>query len=211
MKGEYYILIIQKKIREVDLIFETGNYFFSRNSIDKGTLLMLNMVDVNENDKVLDLGCGYGVVGIYIAKKIGGENVVMSDILNEAISLTRKNIELNDVRNCRVIKSNGLKSIDDDDFTLILSNPPYHTDFSVAKSFIEDGFKKLKIGGKMIIVTKRLEWYKNKIQTVFGGVKVYEIEDYYIFVGEKRMKYVKKKKKNRGGLSKKLNRKYSKK
>ena len=61
------------------------------------------------------------------------------------------------------------------------------------------------------MVTKRLEWYKNKIQTVFGGVKVYEIEDYYIFVGEKRMKYVKKKKKNRGGLSKKLNRKYSKK
>jgi 16S rRNA (guanine1207-N2)-methyltransferase len=49
---------------------------------------MLDIVQVSATDKVLDLGCGYGVVGIYIAKRIGGEKVVMSDVLVDAIALT---------------------------------------------------------------------------------------------------------------------------
>lgn len=192
-------------------MLETGNYYFSPGRIDKGTLFLLSKVQVTGEEKVLDLGCGYGVAGIAVAKVIGGEHVVMSDISEEAVALTNANLERNGIFNARVIKSNGLKEIPDKDFTLILSNPPYHTDFSVAKSFIEDGHKRLVPGGRLMMVTRRLTWYKNKLATVFGGVKVWEQDGYYVFVAEKRRPQKEKVPKNRQELSKKLKRKYRKK
>ena len=203
-------MLIKECICGYEIECDTGNYYFSPKNIDKGTLTMLSKVQVTKEDKVLDLGCGYGIVGIYIAKIIGENKVVMSDISDEAIKLTNNNLKLNSLDNVRVIKSDGLKNIVDNDFTMIISNPPYHTNFSVAKSFIEEGFKKLLVNGKLIMVTKRLDWYKNKIIAVFGGVKIYEIDGYYVFVAEKRKEHVKKNKKNKTGISKKLKRKYNK-
>lgn len=204
-------MLIKECIGGYKIECETGNYYFSPKNIDKGTLLMLSKVQVTNEDKVLDLGCGYGVVGIYIAKIIGEDKVVMSDISDEAIRLTNNNLKRNGLDKVRVIKSDGLKNIVDNDFTMIISNPPYHSDFSVAKSFIENGFKKLLLNGKLIMVTKRYDWYKNKITAVFGGVKTYEKDGYYIFVAEKRKMYVEKRKNNKKSISKKLRRKYEKK
>lgn len=201
-------MLLKEKIFGQEIVLETGDYYFSPKGIDKGTLFMLSKVQVTKEDKVLDLGCGYGVVGIFVAKEIGGERVVMSDISEEALVLTNANLELNGLEHVRVVKSNGLKEIPDNDFTLILSNPPYHTDFSVAKAFIEDSYKRLEIGGKMIMVTKRLTWYRNKLTAVFGGVKVYEQNGYYVFVTEKRRRTERKPEKKKQELSKKLKRKY---
>jgi 16S rRNA (guanine1207-N2)-methyltransferase len=58
-------------------------------------------------------------------------------------------------------------------------------DFSVPKHFIEKGFNHLKIGGKLFMVTKRKEWYKNKLISVFGGVKIWEENGYYVFMAQK--------------------------
>ena len=58
--------------------------------------------------------------------------------------------------------------------------------FTVAKRFIEKGFNRLKIGGKMYMVTKRKDWYKNKLISIFGGVRIHEIDGYYVFEAEKR-------------------------
>ncbi|MDE6054327.1 MAG: methyltransferase [Lachnospiraceae bacterium] len=198
--------MIETEIKNTPLVFETEPTVFSPNAVDIGTLSMLSLIDFSENDKVLDLGCGYGVVGILAGKKIGGQNVVMCDISEIAVSLAKRNAELNGISNIDTRISNGLDNIIENDFTLILSNPPYHTDFSVAKHFIEIGFKKLKIGGRMAMVTKRLEWYKNKLSSVFGGVKVQELNGYYVFIAEKRCAYIKKKEKG-NKLSKKLQRK----
>ncbi len=204
-------MLLKEMIFRQEIILETGDYYFSPKGIDKGTLFMLSKVQITEEDKVLDLGCGYGVVGISIAKEIGGEHIVMSDISEEALALTKANLALNGLASVRVIKSNGLKEIPDRDFTLILSNPPYHADFSVAKAFIEDGYKRLAFGGKLIMVTKRLIWYRNKLTAVFGGVKVYEQDGYYVFVAEKRRRTERKPEKKKQGLSKKLMRKYGRK
>lgn len=80
-------------------------------------------------DNILDLGCGYGVVGILAGKLIGQENITMCDI---------------------------------------------HTDFSVPKHFIEVGFKKLVIGGKLIMVTKRIE-QKNKRTTISNDTSIHQV------------------------------------
>ena len=173
-------------VKGVSLSFETAKSLFSPDNIDKGTLAMLSVVELSENDKVLDLGCGYGAVGILAAKLIGAEKVVMSDVNKRCIEFSEKNAALNGVDGLNIILSDGFRNINEKDFTIILSNPPYHTDFSVAKHFIEKGFNRLTIGGKMYMVTKRKEWYKNKFIAIFGGVKLFEIDGYYVFCGERR-------------------------
>ncbi|MCH5265491.1 MAG: class I SAM-dependent methyltransferase [Lachnospiraceae bacterium] len=200
--------MISAKIKNIDLKFETESSIFSPNFIDTGTLAMLSVIDFLPGDKVLDLGCGYGVVGILAGKLIGEENIIMCDISERAVEYSKINAVLNGLPDIRIRLSDGYKNVEENNFTLILSNPPYHVDFSVPKNFIEFGFRKLAIGGKMVMVTKRLDWYKNKLTSIFGGVKMQEIEGYYVLVAEKRSQIVKKKEKSIRRLSKKLQRKH---
>ncbi|MEI0445890.1 methyltransferase [Brachyspira intermedia] len=177
---------IEITIKNIDLKFNSSDKLFSPRNIDIGTLSMIDEVNFENESKILDLGCGYGFVGILAAKIIGEDKVVMCDIDTEAVEMSKHNAILNNVENINIIQSDGLKNIIYKDFSMILSNPPYHTDFSVAKHFIESGFYKLALNGKFIMVTKRLDWYKNKLSSVFGGVKVKEKNGYYIFISEKR-------------------------
>lgn len=168
-----------------NLQFITHEKLFSPASPDKGTLAMLEKVEIEETDKVLDLGCGYGFVGVVLKSSNPSIIVDMVDKVPMAIEYAYKNIKNNDL-DIRAWVSVGFADVKDYDYTKILSNPPYHADFSVAKGFIEEGFKRLLINGQMILVVKRLLWYKNKMSSIFGGVKIYEIEDYYVLISEKR-------------------------
>lgn len=199
------------EIKGIKLDLDTNTDIFSPSAADKGTLAMLSRVEFLPDDKVLDLGCGCGIVGIYAAKLLGGERVVMTDISPIAVRIAKENAVKNGVGGIRTYIGSGYENVKERDFTWILSNPPYHTDFSVAREFIEGGFRKLAVGGKIVMVTKRLDWYKNKLASVFGGVRVSEIDGYYVFVaeksGDKRTKAVKQVR----GISKKLARKYNRK
>ncbi len=184
--------MITQTINGVELTFKTLPSLFSPGQVDKGTLAMLSLAEFAPGDKVLDLGCGYGAVGVFAAKIIGGQNVFMSDINGQAVKLSAENAEINGVPGVTVILSDGFKNINETGFQIILSNPPYHTDFSVAKHFIEKGFNRLAINGIMYMVTKRRDWYKNKLTAIFGGVKIFEADGYFIFLAEKRShKYAK--------------------
>lgn len=169
-----------------DIMIKTNPKVFSSKRIDLGTLAMLKHVNIKESDKVLDLGCGCGVVGVAIAKVIGEEKIEMCDVCDHALMLSKMNMNLNGLEGCNLVKSDGLTNITSNGFTLILSNPPYHTDFSVAKRFIEGSFKALEVGGQLIMVTKRRKWYKNKLISVFGGVKIIAENGYFVFIAEKR-------------------------
>jgi 16S rRNA (guanine1207-N2)-methyltransferase len=178
--------LLKINIKGFDLEFETSEKCFSPRQIDAGTLAMLSRAEFASGQKVLDLGCGYGVVGITAAKQAGAENVYMTDIDQDAVNYSKINAGINDVDAVNIVQSDGYISLDETGFDIILSNPPYHTDFSVAKAFIEKGFNRLKTGGKFFMVTKRKDWYKNKLTAIFGGAKVYEINDYFVFESEKR-------------------------
>ena len=154
---------------------------FSPSGPDKGTLSMLEHANFNAEDKVLDLGCGTGIVGLAACcAGVNPVNVTMTDVDPKACECARGNMNKAGFCECTIVNGDALCAVPDSDYSVILSNPPYHTDFAVAKTFIEKGFNRLKIGGRMLMVTKRRDWYKNKMIAVFGGVKIYEHDEGYL-------------------------------
>jgi len=172
----------------IELTTQPG--LFSPEHVDYGTRAMLSAVDFAPGQRVMDLGCGCGVVGIVAAKKCGEGNVVMADVDPAAVETALDNARRNGVGGVKAVCSDAFDAVDETGFDWILSNPPYQTDFAVAKKFIEKGFNRLKLGGQMAMVTKRLDWYRNKLRAVFGGVRVQEIDGYYVFIAQRReMRY----------------------
>ena len=159
---------------------------FSQKSIDAGTLAMLSCVMFQPDDKVLDLGCGYGVVGIVAAKTTRPQNVFLIDIDPIAVSAAEKNVASNGVAGASVLRSDGFRDFHETGFTKILSNPPFHADFAVPKHFIEKGFNRLVVGGAMFMVTRRELWYRKKLEAIFGGVRVRQIDGYFVFEAIKK-------------------------
>lgn len=160
---------------------KTDVSLFSPMGPDKGTLSMLEHANFSSDDKVLDLGCGAGIVGLAACcAGVPSRNVTMTDVDFNAVKHSIENMKNAGFEEATIVCGDALTKVPDSDYSVILSNPPYHTDFSVAKTFIEKGFNRLKIGGRMLMVTKRRDWYKNKMISVFGGVKIYEHDDGYL-------------------------------
>jgi 16S rRNA (guanine1207-N2)-methyltransferase len=177
---------VEVVVEGVHLKFETDPRLFSPQCVDDGTACLLTHVHFRENDKVLDLGCGYGVIGIYAAKRINPTQVFLVDNDPAAVSCAMQNAQINQVESIHIQCSDGFRRLGEKDFTKILCNPPYHTDFSVAKHFIEKGFNRLVVGGSMWMVTKREDWYRNKFKSIFGGVRVTRQNSYIIFEAIKK-------------------------
>jgi 16S rRNA (guanine1207-N2)-methyltransferase len=177
---------INASLNDIGLVFETEPGVFSPAAIDPGTSLLLSLVRFKPDDKVLDLGCGYGVMGIYAARRLDPSQVYMIDNDPLAIRLSARNAALNGVPGVHVALSESFEGLRETGFTKILCNPPYHADFSVPKRFIEKGFNRLTIGGEIWMVTKREKWYRNKLASVFGGVRVVSEGSYFVFQSRKK-------------------------
>lgn len=178
--------MIHAAVKGLDLVFETAPGLFSPTRLDAGTLAMLDQVQLSPEDKVLDLGCGYGLVGVVAARLIGPERVWLLDKDPQAVAFARRNLARNGVAGAQCIVSDGFADLDETGFTLILCNPPYHEDFSVPKHLIEKGFNRLVIGGTMWLVTKREAWHSNKLTAIFGGARVHREGGYFVFEAVKK-------------------------
>lgn len=190
-----------------ELEFSTLPSLFSPSSPDRGSMAMLRYAQINQTDRVLDLGCGWGYVSA-AAFFSGASYVLACDVDPNAVKTAQENFDKCDIP-VKTVLSDGLDQIELRDFTLILSNPPYQSDFSVAKKFIAQSYAHLAPGGRLLMVTKRREWYKNRIIATFGGVKIDEDDGYYVFTAIKLDKKPAPVKKKKAALSKKLAKKHA--
>ena len=108
--------MIERTINGIDLKMHTESSLFSPNDIDKGTIAMLSKIQFHSGQKILDLGCGYGVVGIYAAQFSGAENVTMADCDPVAVEMAKKNAVYNGFEAIHIFQSDGFTSVGEHDF-----------------------------------------------------------------------------------------------
>ena len=164
---------ISQRVRGVNFQFFTSSGIFSKDKIDKGTLLLAENMHVDEEDKLLDIGCGIGILGI-VAARLHNANVVMSDINERAVMLARKNAKLNNIK-IEILQGDLYEKVNDADFDVILSNPPQTAGKDICFRLIEQSKDHLKKNGSLQLVARRNkggETLSKKMQEVFGNVKV---------------------------------------
>jgi len=165
-----------KKIKIVlkERTFElySGSGIFSKDKVDNGTKLLLDTLDLSENTTVLDLGCGIGVIGIYVKMKYPSSNVFMSDVNKRAVSLAKKNIKLHKLTDIYVKESDSFSKIDQN-FDVILLNPPQTAGKDVCFNMIEESYKHLNKKGSFLLVARHQKGGKHlssKMEDIFSNV-----------------------------------------
>lgn len=157
--------------------FETDRGVFSRGKLDRGTRLLIEAMDFDGAKKILDLGCGYGAVGIVAAKVCPESEVFMVDVNSRACELAVRNTQLNSVMNAKVLLGYGFEPVRGTKFDLILCNPPIRAGKAVVFSLITEAGEFLNPGGRLLVVARTKQGSKSILRHM-GEVfeRVEEIE-----------------------------------
>lgn len=157
---------ISVKIKDNLYSFYTDNGVFSKKGLDFGTRTLLESIP-NLNGDILDLGCGYGPIGIYLAKY---GNVDMVDINKRSINLAIKNSELNKVK-VNVFESDGFKNITKK-YDYIVTNPPIRVGKNKLYELLFEAKKHLKDNGIMYLVINKDQGAKSVIKDLSSEYEV---------------------------------------
>ncbi len=141
------------ELRGESIAFSATWGLFSPKAIDAGTHLLIEHLNIREGDICLDLGCGYGAIGITLAKCTQTATVYMVDKDFVAVDYARKNVKQNQLQNCHVLLSNGFSHLPDIQFDLIASNLPANVGKELLQIFLTDAKRRLKPDGRIYVVT----------------------------------------------------------
>ena len=166
-------MLIKTELCGIAMQFSTTWGLFSPKAIDEGSKLLLNHIKVNKDDNCLDIGCGYGPLGLSIAKLAPDGRTTLVDKDFVAIQYTEKNIQLNRLHNCETFLSNGLDQVASQQFNLIVSNIPAKVGNELLSLFLIDSFNHLEKGGRFYVVTISgiRKYIERSFKEVFGNYK----------------------------------------
>jgi len=147
---------------------------FSADEVDEGTKLLLEYARIPEEGVVLDMGCGYGVIGVTLAKLNPRLRVYMIDINPRAVELARYNARLNRVEDrVVVLQGNLYEPVKGLRFNAIFSNPPLAAGMRVVEAIVREAPGHLVEGGSLqMVLRKGAERIARLMEQVFGGFEV---------------------------------------
>ncbi|MHA6481164.1 class I SAM-dependent methyltransferase [Paenibacillus sp. strain BS8-2] len=181
--------IVETLLRGRQLKFMTDAGVFSKASVDFGSKVLIEAMELRVDDRVLDVGCGYGPIGLSAASLASQGMVTMIDINGRAIELAKENAALNGISNVKIMQSDLYESVTDEEYDVILTNPPIRAGKAVVHQIFEEGHTLLKKGGSMWVVIQKKQGAPSaleKLEQVYEEVvEVTKDKGYRIFRAKK--------------------------
>ena len=180
---------IVTEVRGIRLRLQSDRGVFSKTRADPGTLLLARKVQLPERGNVLDLGCGYGLLGIVAAISCPECSVTLVDVNPRAAALARENSERYALRNVDVLSGDARLILAHRTFDAILCNPPYRAGKALVMSLLEDAAARLNPRGSLWIVGRTKQGVKTlarDLAHLFGEVETVAIKGGYRVIVARR-------------------------
>lgn len=165
------------------LTYTTDHGVFSRQRLDYGSRVLMDAIDIGNAKSMLDVGCGYGTMGIALKSVHEDLQVLMTDVNKRAISLAKENIKCNNLEGIDVIESDVYENVHDR-YDLVISNPPIRAGKKVVSAIISGSYDHLNEGGRLVIVIQKKQGApsaKKLMEEIFGNATVInKKKGYYI-------------------------------
>jgi len=136
------------------LAFVVDQGIFASHGLDPGTALLIENLTIGRTDRVLDLGCGWGAVGVAAAKAAREGRVILTEVNRRAARLAEKNLERNRIMNAEVRVGPFFEPVPDERFDLIATNPPYRAGRLHVLRILTEAPLHLRSGGRLVVVGK---------------------------------------------------------
>jgi len=182
--------VISDVIRGVPVEFVVESGVFSCERVDPGTKLLLEYAIIPDEGIVLDMGAGYGVIGITLAKLNPKLKVYMVEINTRAVQLAKINAKRNNVEDqVIVLQGNLYEPVKDMKFNAIYSNPPFTAGMDVVEKIIKNAREHLVEGGTLQIVVRRgVEKIRKMILETYGNIEILASKKGYKVILAKKTK-----------------------
>ena len=173
------------------LRFTTDSGVFSRRTVDYGSRTLLTALEqaTIAPHKILDVGCGYGPLGLALARRFPDSQVTMSDVNKRALALARRNADANQVKNVTVCQSDGYAAIPATDYDLIITNPPVRAGKKVVHGILAGAGDHLVSRGTLYVVLQKKQGApsaKKLMEATFGNCQVVlKQKGYYVLRSER--------------------------
>jgi 16S rRNA (guanine1207-N2)-methyltransferase len=171
--------------------FKSDNGVFSKKEVDFGSRLLVESFNLDEavEGNILDVGCGYGPIGISIAAAYPDRTIEMIDINSRAVELSKENAASNAIANVKIYESDRFDKVASNHFAAILTNPPIRAGKSVVHEILEESYRSLVAGGELWVVIQKKQGAPSamdKMEQLFGNVEVpVKKKGYYILLSKK--------------------------
>ncbi|HLM70995.1 MAG TPA: methyltransferase [Thermoplasmata archaeon] len=136
------------------LSFMVDSGIFASHGLDPGTALLIENLAPRRTDRILDLGCGWGAIGVAAAKSAPGGRVVLTDVNRRAARLARENLARNRIPNAEVRVGSLFEPVAGEAFDLIATNPPFHAGRPLILQLLSEAPQHLAPDGRIVLVGK---------------------------------------------------------
>ncbi|MEH7334728.1 class I SAM-dependent methyltransferase [Neobacillus drentensis] len=173
-------------LRNHNFRFKTDNGVFSKREVDFGSRLLIESFEMPAVEGfVLDVGCGYGPIGLSLAKTYQDRLVHMVDVNERALELAKENASLNRIDNVNIYESDRLENVKENSFAVILTNPPIRAGKKTVHDIFEQSYEHLVTQGELWVVIQKKQGAPSaleKLKTLFSHVETIDKSKGYFII-----------------------------